>query len=173
MKYLKYFTNESDYQTFKESEDYVLPNVSFVENSDVVMYNPELQTPSVFIINSDGGSACGPNAQALKPIFEALWEPCKAFYGENYNSNTELNVSNYITWKYNWESDEDPVHDTVWGINEYDDNPGELYVSYSDGSHEVFYIVEYNSIAFDKWGGTHIRRHKTTDGKYIYDFAAE
>lgn len=46
MKYLKYFTNESDYQTFKDSEDYVLPNVSYVENSDIVMYNPYVEPAS-------------------------------------------------------------------------------------------------------------------------------
>lgn len=46
MKYLKYFTNVSDYQAFKESEDYILPNVSYVENSDVVMFNPNEKLPS-------------------------------------------------------------------------------------------------------------------------------
>lgn len=39
MKYLKYFTNESDYQTFKDSEDYVLPNVSYAVDTDKVFYS--------------------------------------------------------------------------------------------------------------------------------------
>lgn len=39
MKYLKYFTNESDYQTFKDSEDYVLPNVSYAVDTDKVFYH--------------------------------------------------------------------------------------------------------------------------------------
>lgn len=42
MKYLKYFTNESDYQTFKDSEDYILPNVSYVEENAIVMFNPNM-----------------------------------------------------------------------------------------------------------------------------------
>lgn len=48
MKYLKYFTNESDYQTFKESEDYILPNVSYVEDSNEVMFNPLVKSVRIF-----------------------------------------------------------------------------------------------------------------------------
>ena len=50
MKYLKYFTNASDYQTFKESEEYILPNVSYVENSDVVMYDPYVEPASPNVV---------------------------------------------------------------------------------------------------------------------------
>lgn len=50
MKYLKYFTNASDYQAFKESEDYILPNVSYVENSDVVMYGPYVEPASPNVV---------------------------------------------------------------------------------------------------------------------------
>ena len=52
MKYLKYFTNESDYQTFKESEDYVLPNVSFVVETNSIGYTPKKHV--VFIQHIDG-----------------------------------------------------------------------------------------------------------------------
>ena len=40
MKYLKQFANQSDYQTFKDSEDYVLPNVSYVVETNGVSYEP-------------------------------------------------------------------------------------------------------------------------------------
>lgn len=40
MKYLKLFNQDAEYQQFKESEDFVLPNVSFVEETKVVKFNP-------------------------------------------------------------------------------------------------------------------------------------
>jgi hypothetical protein len=46
MKYLKYFKDASDYEAYKNGSDYVLPNVSYVENSNVVMYNPKEMLPS-------------------------------------------------------------------------------------------------------------------------------
>lgn len=42
MKYLKYFEEASAYEAYKNGSDYVLPNVSYVENSDIVMYNPNV-----------------------------------------------------------------------------------------------------------------------------------
>ena len=42
MKYLKKFTNISDYEIFKGGGSYILPNVSYIENDDVVMFNPSL-----------------------------------------------------------------------------------------------------------------------------------
>lgn len=46
MKYLKQFANQSDYQAFKESEDYILPNVSFVEEINGVEFNPYVALPA-------------------------------------------------------------------------------------------------------------------------------
>ena len=40
MKYLKYFKQSANYQQFKESEEYILPNVSYVVDSTKVYYNP-------------------------------------------------------------------------------------------------------------------------------------
>lgn len=48
MKYLKLFENTTSYEAYKASEDYVLPNVSYVENSDVVMYNPNTAQQLIF-----------------------------------------------------------------------------------------------------------------------------
>ena len=38
MKYLKKFNESSEYDAFKGSEDYILPNVSYIVASDTVMY---------------------------------------------------------------------------------------------------------------------------------------
>lgn len=38
MKYLKYLQTANDFEQFKNSEDYILPNVSYIVASDTVMY---------------------------------------------------------------------------------------------------------------------------------------
>lgn len=43
MKYLKYFQTESEYTTFKESSDFVLPNVSYAVDSTNIFYNPHTE----------------------------------------------------------------------------------------------------------------------------------
>ena len=49
-KYLKLFNEDVEYQQFKESEGYILPNVSFVENDNVVYYNPFVEEkPSIIM----------------------------------------------------------------------------------------------------------------------------
>ena len=40
MKYLKYFEEASAYEAYKNGSDYVLPNVSYVVENNVVNYNP-------------------------------------------------------------------------------------------------------------------------------------
>lgn len=50
MKYLKKFNTTSEYDQFKSGSEFVLPNVSFVENSDVVMYNPYAKAKSGVIM---------------------------------------------------------------------------------------------------------------------------
>lgn len=39
MKYIKKFRTESDYQTFKQSSDWVTPNISYMEEEKGVKYN--------------------------------------------------------------------------------------------------------------------------------------
>ena len=39
-KYLKYFNEDAEYQQFKDSSEYIEPNVSYVENRNVVYYHP-------------------------------------------------------------------------------------------------------------------------------------
>ncbi len=40
MKYLKYFKTDADYQNYFNSDDFVSPNVSYVEDTNVVYYKP-------------------------------------------------------------------------------------------------------------------------------------
>lgn len=39
MKYIRKFSSESEYLNFKETADFILPNVSLITDSDTVMYN--------------------------------------------------------------------------------------------------------------------------------------
>jgi hypothetical protein len=43
MIYLKKFNNLSDYEIFKEGNEYIIPNVSYVEGSNDVLFNPILK----------------------------------------------------------------------------------------------------------------------------------
>lgn len=70
MKYLKYFETEIERSTYKSSSDFILPNVSYVVESDSVDFNPyvELKVPQkagdiVYYVN--GG---------LKTIGYADWD---------------------------------------------------------------------------------------------------
>ena len=40
MKYLKYFKTDADYQNYFNSDGFVTPNVSYVEDTNIVYYNP-------------------------------------------------------------------------------------------------------------------------------------
>ena len=40
MKYLKYFKTDADYQNYIKSDDFVTPNVSYVEDTNIVHYKP-------------------------------------------------------------------------------------------------------------------------------------
>lgn len=40
MKYLKYFEEKDKYDEFISSADFVLPNVSYVKNTNTVFFNP-------------------------------------------------------------------------------------------------------------------------------------
>lgn len=41
-KYLKNFTTESDYHTFKGGEGYIEPNVSLIKESNHIYFNPKM-----------------------------------------------------------------------------------------------------------------------------------
>lgn len=45
MKYLKYFEESSAYETYKNGSGYVLPNVSYVEESKGISFDPYVPPP--------------------------------------------------------------------------------------------------------------------------------
>ena len=56
MKYLKYFQESSEYTEFKNSSDYVLPNVSYVVAANDIYYEAPVVIPNneIWYISSDG-----------------------------------------------------------------------------------------------------------------------
>lgn len=50
MKHLNLFKTESEYNQFKDSEDYVLPNVSYVEETGEIGFNPYIEPASPNIV---------------------------------------------------------------------------------------------------------------------------
>lgn len=53
MKYLKYFEEASAYEAYKNGSDYVLPNVSFIEDVAVVMFNPNAKPTNLIEFTID------------------------------------------------------------------------------------------------------------------------
>ena len=51
MKYLKKFNETNEYDSFKSSDAYILPNVSFVVNANTVMFSPAAKQLSVVYID--------------------------------------------------------------------------------------------------------------------------
>ena len=45
MKYIRKFSSESEYLNFKETANFILPNVSLIADSDFVMYNEYVEPP--------------------------------------------------------------------------------------------------------------------------------
>lgn len=48
MKYLKQFKQASEYEAFKESEDYVTPNVSYIVEDGNINYEPHVYVEPPF-----------------------------------------------------------------------------------------------------------------------------
>ena len=63
MKYLKYFKTDADYQNYFNSDDFVTPNVSYVEDADVVYYNPN----DLIIMTSES------NPEVMKVCYNQGW----------------------------------------------------------------------------------------------------
>ena len=47
MIYLKHFNYDDDYWAFRESEDFILPNVSYAVDTNTVYYNPLVTMPEL------------------------------------------------------------------------------------------------------------------------------
>lgn len=50
MKHLKLFSTDAAYQTFKDSKDFVLPNVSYAKDNNTVYYNPFAEVKETRIV---------------------------------------------------------------------------------------------------------------------------
>lgn len=46
MKHLKLFNDVASYDAFKNGEDYILPNVSYIEETESVEFNPYVAPPA-------------------------------------------------------------------------------------------------------------------------------
>lgn len=49
MKYLKYFQEDSEYTEYKNSSNYVLPNVSYVVSTESIFFDPNLANEIVIL----------------------------------------------------------------------------------------------------------------------------
>lgn len=63
MKHLNLFKTETEYNQFKDSEDYVLPNVSYVEETGEIGFNPYIEPASpnlvaTFNVEDISGETC-------------------------------------------------------------------------------------------------------------------
>ena len=63
MKYLKYFKTDVDYQNYFNSDDFVTPNVSYVEDTNIVYYNPG----DLIIMTSES------NPEVMKVCYNQRW----------------------------------------------------------------------------------------------------
>ena len=57
MKYIKLFNTTTEYNSFKDGDSYILPNVSHIVNDNVVMFSPARKADITFsydIGESDG-----------------------------------------------------------------------------------------------------------------------
>ena len=63
MKYLKYFKTDADYQNYYNSDDFVTPNVSYVEDTNIVYYNPY----NLIIMTSES------NPEVMKVCYNQGW----------------------------------------------------------------------------------------------------
>ena len=54
MKYLKYFEQASAYDAYKNGSDFVLPNISYIEESNSVEFNPYVIEKNIihFVLNN-------------------------------------------------------------------------------------------------------------------------
>ena len=63
MKYLKYFKTDVDYKNYFNSNDFVTPNVSYVEDTNIVHYNPY----DLIIMTSES------NPEVMKVCYNQGW----------------------------------------------------------------------------------------------------
>jgi hypothetical protein len=90
MKYLKKFQTDADYQAFKGSDDWVTPNVSVIEETSELAYNPYTKKIITFI-------ASNLTLQAEEGMTWIEWvnskyNTCNAVIGYNNGSGLRIDI---------------------------------------------------------------------------------
>ena len=107
MKHLKLFDNAASYEVWKNGEDYVTPNVSYVEENDTIFYESEEEfTEDELLYYCEGTSlVCVINLTTLKVKKSQYGRP---FVEENANKdeqgNIVVNVDRLVPGSYNTEA---------------------------------------------------------------------
>lgn len=86
MKYLKLFETEAEYTQFKDSEQFITPNVSYIENSDVVMYNPYVAPVSLIEFTINGASYQAEEGMTWQEFVESSYNDGNVIYDAQYHS---------------------------------------------------------------------------------------
>lgn len=119
MKYTKKFQTESDYQAFKNSNNWITPNVSVIEeasDSEVIKYNPFLFLLS-FIINNPYGTHT--NFQAEEGMMWEEW--VKSSYNLDGYVISDGKVmdtwsGNYVSLNNEMVGENDFIYETTYGM---------------------------------------------------------
>ena len=124
--YLKLFNEDAEYQQFKETEEDILPNVSFVESDNVVYYNPLNTFLSQFQFSIDVVSLLSEASDWWKLDDDLEVSKCTTLY-EHFRNGTYNNKSLANSTIYFFE-----VNEETGVINE---NP---YILFNDGERIEF-----------------------------------
>ena len=82
-RYIKEFNTVSDYNTFKTSASYYSPNVSYISNTDVILYNPTIIYPQIPLLRN------------VKNYLSFVAQTSGTF---QFSSAVDYSVDNGITW---------------------------------------------------------------------------
>lgn len=111
MKYLKLFKQVSEYETFKESEEYITPNVSYVVDSNEVMFAPAVKTLTYNMVDlglPSGTLWADRNVGATSPEDAGLyfaWGETVGWTAEQVvNGERVFNNESYWDWDSNTQS---------------------------------------------------------------------
>lgn len=140
MNYLKLFSTDSEYQRFAE-EEMILPNVSYVEDIDVVYYNPYSTEPSYVMVDlglPSGLLWADRNIGASSPEDAGLyfqWGDTVGYTAEQIANGEKAFASNY--------SDYFDTTDGGSTFNKYNRNDGFRVLEASDDAATVHIGSEY------------------------------
>lgn len=131
MKHLKLFETETQYESFKSGSDFVLPNVSLIEENERVVYNPFIEQKSCII-----RAKFSPNADCMLAIVDLSNVKSLKIDGEE----VRFGLTNYEIWSEGEHNAEIELIDpTLINGVEYDDESGDIM------RNAMFYDAEMES----------------------------